>query len=116
MQGEVALTGIAEALVRRRPDLSSGGRRHTPRSAIVWNMRINPGSRLQFKAAGDDGTLNDPSTESAEPTALRDLVDEASKGSFPASDPPSTWAGSRSGRSTRARLSRDVPDRGGQGT
>jgi hypothetical protein len=50
----------------------------------------------------ENEALDRPLNEPAEPLPVRDPVDESSKQSFPASDPPSWWAGPRSTGSTWA--------------
>jgi hypothetical protein len=44
-------------------------------------------------ATNEDEALTRPMSKPAEPPPVRDRVDESNKESFPASDPPSWWAG-----------------------
>jgi hypothetical protein len=44
-------------------------------------------------AINEDEALGRPMSKPAEPLPVRDPVDESNKESFPASDPPSWWAG-----------------------
>jgi len=44
-------------------------------------------------AINEDEALGRPMSKPAEPLPVRDRVDESNKESFPASDPPSWWAG-----------------------
>ena len=44
-------------------------------------------------AINEDEAVSRPMSKPAEPLPVRDPVDESNKESFPASDPPSWWAG-----------------------
>jgi hypothetical protein len=44
-------------------------------------------------AISEDEAVGRPMSKFAEPLSVRDPVDESNKDSFPASDPPSWWAG-----------------------